>query len=164
MFIRYFTELPLPRRLVEEALLREPAEWLPGLLEAACGRMREMLSDVGLGGPDRAGGRPTVEIGPARFRADRTVLSIARRGAGGPADPPELTGDIEIAALGASRTQLSMSALCDPPEEAFAAAADRFLFHRVVEAAVKDFLDRAKEAIEGRAGPSCPTALGRRAS
>ncbi len=164
MFIRYFTELSLPRRLVEEALLHAPSDWLPGLLEAACARAGELVAEVGLAGTGPAGGRSEVEIGPARSGADRTVLPITCCGTEGPTPLPDLVADIEIAALGSSRTQLSLSALCDPPADALGETSARLLFHRIVEAAIKDFLDRAKEAIEGLAGPVSPTAVGRRAS
>ncbi len=161
MFIRYFTELSLPRAVVEQVLLQASEELLPGLLEAACDRAGELLEEVGAAAAsDREPGRPEVEIGTARRGAARTSLPIARRAAGG--SIPDITADLGIAALGSSRTQLSLSALCQPPPGAPQETADRLFLQRVMETAVKDFLDGAKEAIEQRAGPRSPTALGRR--
>jgi len=60
--------------------------------------------------------------------------------------------DIEIAALGAMRTQLSMSARYRPPLGMIGRALDKALMHRVAEATVKDFLDRVGERLALRSG------------
>jgi hypothetical protein len=60
---------------------------------------------------------------------------------------PRLEADIEIAGLGAGRTQLSISARYRPPLGAVGRVLDRNLLHRVAEATVKDFLDRIAAAL-----------------
>jgi uncharacterized membrane protein len=64
---------------------------------------------------------------------------------------PALDADLEVAALGPSRTQLSISARYRPPGGPVGRALDRALLHRVAEATVKDFLDRVGEALQTRA-------------
>jgi hypothetical protein len=58
--------------------------------------------------------------------------------------------DLEIAALGRSRTQLSISARYRPPLGVVGKALDRVLLHRVAEATIKDFMDRVGEGIGAR--------------
>jgi uncharacterized membrane protein len=55
-----------------------------------------------------------------------------------------------VAALGPSRTQVSISARYRPPGGAVGRALDRTLLHRVAEATLKDFLDRVGEALQTR--------------
>ena len=63
---------------------------------------------------------------------------------------PQLDADLEVAALGPQRTQLSISARYRPPLGAFGRALDRALLHRVAEATIKDFLDRVGERVRAR--------------
>jgi len=55
-----------------------------------------------------------------------------------------------VAGIGASRTQLAISAQYDPPLGSVGRALDRALLHRVAEATLKDFLDRVAAAVEAR--------------
>ncbi|HEU4355584.1 MAG TPA: hypothetical protein VFT27_08350, partial [Actinomycetota bacterium] len=66
---------------------------------------------------------------------------------------PSLEADVEVASLGPSRTQLSISARYRPPMGALGRALDRALLHRVAEATAKDFLDRVAEAVQLRVVP-----------
>jgi hypothetical protein len=61
-----------------------------------------------------------------------------------------LEADLEVAGLGATRTQLSISARYRPPMGPFGRVLDRALLHRVAEAALKDFLDRVGATISTR--------------
>ena len=63
---------------------------------------------------------------------------------------PLLEADLEVAGLGATRTQLSISARYRPPMGSFGQVLDRALLHRVAEAALKDFLDRVGATISTR--------------
>jgi hypothetical protein len=77
----------------------------------------------------------------------RTILPLRWRAAGGQGRFPALDADLEVAPLGASATQLSISARYVPPMGAVGRAMDRALLHRVAEATVKDFLDRVADAL-----------------
>lgn len=150
MFVRYFSELPLPLAEAEEALLRDPGDWLPGFAEGAEGRGQDILVGVGFGGEGRRLERSVViELGePMRFPS-RTILPMTWKAASAEALFPTLEADIEVAGLGPAQTQLSVSARYKPPLGAVGRAIDKTLLHRVAEATVKDFVDRVAERIAG---------------
>jgi hypothetical protein len=52
---------------------------------------------------------------PVSIRSETTMLPIAWKAKHGVGPVPQLDADIEIASLGATRTQLSMSARYRPP-------------------------------------------------
>lgn len=60
---------------------------------------------------------------------------------------PRLDADIELGELGPERTQLSISARYTPRFGSLGRALDRALLHRVAEATVKDFMDRAARSL-----------------
>ncbi len=93
-----------------------------------------------------------MEIGfSAPFRLpQKTLLPIWWRATAPEQLFPALEADIEVAALGPNRTQLSMSARYRPPMGTVGRILDRTLLHRVAEATVKDFLDRVGEGLSAR--------------
>jgi hypothetical protein len=149
MFLRYFLDLDDPFDRVEAALLADPASWVPGMARAAEDLRERLLADVGF--PVEGEGRldKEVEISfgePYRSRA-RTRLPMTWKATGPQRLFPSLEADLEVAALGAIRTQVSISARYLPPMGPIGRALDRALLHRVAEATVRDFLDRVGEAI-----------------
>lgn len=148
MFVRYFLELSLPFDQVERALLHAPDSWIPGLAREVEGRSEQLLIDVGFGTDGhRVEQQVEIEVRePLRFPS-RTVLPIAWRPAQHGGLFPTLEGDVEVAAVGPHRTQLAMNARYRPPLGSVGRAVDRALMHRVAEATVKDFLDRAGESL-----------------
>jgi hypothetical protein len=144
MFIRYFGVLALPFEQVEEALLRRPSDWLPGLALSADERSEALLAEVGFGADGhRVGKLVQIEIGePAQLGA-KTLLPMSWRATGPQGLFPVLEGDLEAAALGAGITQLAVSAQYRAPLGPVGRAIDRAVLHRVAEATIKDFLDRA---------------------
>jgi hypothetical protein len=148
MFARYFLELDLPFDEAEGALLRSPRDWVPGVAADAEARGERLLAEVGFGRPAyRLAKKVEVELGDLMRFPSKTVLPMAWRPAGGESLFPSLEADIEVAALGPNRTQLSVSARYRPPLGVIGKVIDRALLHRVAEATLKDFLDRAGEAI-----------------
>jgi hypothetical protein len=92
-----------------------------------------------------------IEVGePVSVPSSSTTLPIVWSAERGARAFPRLDADIEIAALGATRTQLSISARYRPPFGTVGRAIDKALMHRVAEATVKDFLDRVGERLELR--------------
>ena len=77
----------------------------------------------------------------------KTVLPMSWRPIGMEGLVPSLEADVEIASLGPRRAQLSISGRYEPPMGALGRAIDRALMHRVAEATLKDFLDRAGEVM-----------------
>ena len=148
MFVRYFAELPFPLAPVEEALLREPGSWVPGLAKHAGDLGEHLLIEVGFGPEGRRVARQVlIEIkDPVRFPS-RTVLPMTWKAADREALYPTLEADLEVASLGANMTQLSVSARYRPPLGALGRAIDKTLLHRVAEATIKDFVDRASEKL-----------------
>ena len=151
MFVRYYLELALPFEEVENTLLREPQDWIPGLAEAAEARGEVLLAEVGFGPPGRRlEKRVQIELGRPFQLASKSVLPMAWRATGPLTVFPSLEADIEVAPIGKSRTQLSVSARYRPPLGRLGQAIDRTLLHRVAEATIKDFVDRAGEALTSR--------------
>jgi hypothetical protein len=148
MFVRYYVELPLPFADVEATLLAEAEGWVPGLLRDAEDRGNDLMAEVGFGRGERRVEK-TVEIHlGSPFRMDRkTLVPMTWRAAGEERLFPYLDADLEIGALGPTRTQLSISARYRPPMGPLGRAIDRALLHRVAEATIKDFLDRVGERL-----------------
>jgi hypothetical protein len=149
MFVRYYADLATPFAEVEARLLDAPERWLPGILEDAEDRGSRLLADVGFafGEERRVDKQVQVQIG-APYRIPRkTLVPITWSATGSERLFPSLEGDLELAALGERRTQLSISASYSPPLGAVGRALDRALLHRVAEATVKDFLDRVVEEV-----------------
>jgi len=154
MFIRYFLDLPLAFKEVEEKLLASPEAWVPGLARDAEDRGERLLAEVGFSFDDGHRVDKRVEIGlgpPIQFPA-RTTLPLTWRATGTERMFPSLDADVEIAALGRNRTQLAISARYRPPLGAVGRIIDRALLHRVAEATLKDFLDRVGEALGAETG------------
>jgi hypothetical protein len=148
MFIRYFLEIERPQVDVEAELLRSPLSWVGGPARGAEAYGERLLTEVGFGSDGaRVSRQVRVEFGePIRFPS-KTVLPLRWESEGLARMFPRLEADIEIAGLGAERTQLSISARYRPPLGAVGRVLDRNLLHRVAEATVKDFLDRIAGAL-----------------
>lgn len=148
MFVRYYLELARPFEEVEAALLHSPENWVPGLANEAEAQGRRLLAEVGFG-PDgrRLEKQVRIDLGSSFRIASKTVLPMTWRATGAYALFPSLEADVEVAALGSRRTQLSISARYQPPLGALGRAIDRVVLHRVAEATIKDFLDRAGQTL-----------------
>lgn len=155
MFIRYFLDLPMPFETLETALLAEPETWLPGLARDAESRGERLLAEVGFAVDDahRLDKRVEIALGEPLRIPTKTILPMTWRATGVEGLFPSLEADLEVASLGPSRTQLSISARYRPPMGALGRALDRALLHRVAEATAKDFLDRVAEAVQLRVVP-----------
>jgi hypothetical protein len=151
MFVRYFAELPLPFDVVDETVLRDPEAWIPGLARDADRRGEELMVEVGFGSRGHRVTK-TVSIGfgePVRFPS-KTVLPLTWSASGPGHLLPSLDADLEVAPLGESRSQLSISARYEPPLGGLGRTLDRALLHRVAEATIRDFLEQASASITTR--------------
>jgi hypothetical protein len=159
MFVRYFVEIPAAFGEVEEALLLSPDRWIPGIAHDADERGGLLLAEVGFGSPPRRLKKEVeIELGEPLRLGSKTLLPLLWRATRLHGLFPVLEGDLEVAALGRSRTQLALSARYQPPLGTFGRAVDRALLHRVAEATVKDFVDRVARAIEPRSSSGSPPA------
>jgi len=150
MFVRYFVELPTPPEVVEQHLTRSPQEWLPRLATEANERGDALLADVGVGEKLRVARRVAVEIGRPTHLGETVVIPLTWIPVRAAGLLPSLEADLEIAALGADRTQLAINARYEPPLGMIGRALDRAVLHRVAEATLKDFLDHVAETITER--------------
>jgi hypothetical protein len=151
MFVRYFLDLAAPFDNVETALLDHAEAWVPGLLRAAEDRGQRLLAEVGFAVETRRIDKGVeIRIGTPYRIPSKTLLPMTWRATTAERLFPQLDADLEVAALGPRRTQLSISARYRPPMGAFGRALDRALLHRVAEATIKDFLDRVGERIQAR--------------
>lgn len=152
MFLRYFVELALPFETVDAELLGLPEEWIPGVARDANDRGERLLAEVGFGPQNRRVQKQVrIELGEVVRLSSKTVLPMSWRATGLQPLFPVLEADIEVAALGPNRTQLSTNARYEPPLGALGRAIDRALMHRVAEATVKDFLDCVAQGLQARA-------------
>jgi hypothetical protein len=157
MFIRYFVEIPRPAPDVEADLTGHPARWSSAPAREAGARSGALLADVGFGPGSFLDKRVEIQFDePVRFPS-KTVLPMRWRAASLEPLFPVLDADIEVASLGPGRTQLSISGRYTPPLGPVGRVLDRALLHRVAEATVKDFLDRAAEIL---AAPAIAAAVG----
>jgi hypothetical protein len=152
MFARYFVELPFTGDEVERVLTDAPATWLPVLASEANHRGDRLLAEVGFGEDVRIARQVEIEVGSPIRLATKTVLPLRWRATGTTGLFPALDADLEIAALGHDRCQLSISARYVPPLKALGRIIDQALLFRVAEATIKDFLDRVRDAIARRLG------------
>lgn len=154
VFVRYFVEVPYPFAAVEQALLDAPHETIGSQAQQADDRSQRLMAEVGFPvSGHRVGKTVDVTFGePARLEF-KTLLPMTWTPVGARAVLPVLQGDLEVAQLGATMTQLALSGRYRPPFGALGRTADRALMHRVAEATVKDFLDRVAARIAVLIGP-----------
>ncbi|HEY7756218.1 MAG TPA: hypothetical protein VID69_08335 [Actinomycetota bacterium] len=151
MFARYYLDLEVPYADVEASLTADPETWMPGLLRAAEERGEALLAEVGFGLDERRIDKEVeIRVGTPYRIPTKTLLPMSWTATGAERLFPQLDADIEVAALGPHRTQLSISARYRPPMGVIGRALDRALLHRVAEATIKDFLDRVGERIGAR--------------
>jgi hypothetical protein len=154
MFIRYFVEIPRPVADVEEEVVAAPGRWLEGPADRAEAQGERLLTAVGFG-PGRARVHACVRMrfgAPIRLPS-KTILPMTWEPEGLKQFLPRLDADLEIAPLGAERTQLAINARYDPPFGSLGQAFDKTLLHRVAEATIKDFLDRVATAMSSLSMP-----------
>lgn len=146
MFLRYYVELDRPTEQVRAALLDAPSSWLPALADVAVQHAEPLLAEVGVGhGGMRVAKRVAVRLGqPVQFPSK---LSLPMTWEPGGWLLPKLDGELELAALGKSRTQLAINGRYEPPLGTVGRTVDRLALHRVAEATIKDFLDRVGAAL-----------------
>jgi len=151
MFLRSYVELKLPIAEVEAALLRTPAEWIPGLASSAEQHGHELLGEVGFPvGGRQVGKQVAIELGPPVRTPGRTWLPITWRATGPRGIFPTLEGELEVAAIGSHLTQVGLSARYKPPFGLLGESLDRALLHRVAEATIRDFVERVGVALRQR--------------
>lgn len=149
MFIRTYTVVDRPFAEVEAEFVKGAANWMPDLALKANGHGVRLLSELGLKmGPRRIGKRIELKISEPLRSPGLTLFSMRWQAASEAGFFPALEGQMEIAALGGSSTQLGLSGTYRPPLGIVGAIADRALLHRVAEVTVKDFIERIGDRLK----------------
>jgi len=155
MFIRYFVEIPRPAAAVQAEVLDSPERWAASSAEGAETAGQTLMADVGLGTKAHRLSRSVdLQFGePIRFPS-RAVLPMTWKASRLGGLFPQLDADIEVAPLGPARTQLAINGRYTVPLGSVGWAMDRVLLHRIAEATVKDFLDRAAQTLLNAVPPT----------
>jgi len=142
MFLRYYVTIRKPADEIEASFARGVESWMPALVQEVNGQSMHLLSELGFDiGKRRIGRQIDVSVGQPRKTSGATLVPISWQAASASWLFPALDGQLEIAALGATTTQLGLSATYDPPLGLVGKIADRALLHRVAEVTIKDFLE-----------------------
>lgn len=149
MFVRYYVMISRPFAEVEAELTAGAAHWLPAMAQRANGHGAQLLSELGFDvGKRRIGRRIEVKLGAPERTAGVTLLPVRWQAATKAGLFPALEGQLEIAKLGLTTTQVGLSASYDPPLGLVGKIADRALLHRVAEVTVQDFMKRIGDQLE----------------
>jgi hypothetical protein len=143
MLLRYFVVVARPIEEVETDLATGAQKWMPALAWKSNGQGQRLLSELGFEvGKRRMARTIEVELGALRPMSGITLLPIRWKAASHAGLFPALDGQVEIAPIGKSITQVGIRASYEPPFGVLGKVADRALMHRIAEITVKDFLDR----------------------
>jgi hypothetical protein len=143
MFLRYFVVVARPIEEVETDIVGGAQNWMPDLAWKSNGHGLRLLSELGFDvGKRRIARRIEVELGAPRQMTGATLLPIRWKAASHAGFFPALEGQLELAPIGKTTTQIGISATYEPPLGLLGKLTDRTLLHRVAEVTVKDFLDR----------------------
>jgi hypothetical protein len=149
MLLRHFVLIARPVEEVETDLATGAQQWMPDLAWKSNGHGMKLLSELGFEvGRRRMARRIEVELGALRPMGGVTLLPIRWKAASHAGFFPALDGQLEIAPIGKTTTQLSLSASYEPPFGLVGKIADRALMHRVAEITIKDFLDRISDQLK----------------
>ena len=150
MLLRYFVVVARPIEEIEAELLTGAQNWMPDLAWKSNGHGLRLLSELGFEvAKRRIAKRIEVELGAPRQMTGVTLLPIRWNAASHAGFFPALEGQLEIAPIGKTTTQIGLSASYEPPLGLLGKIADRALMHRVAEITVKDFLDRIGDHLQG---------------
>lgn len=155
MLLRHFVVVARPIGEIEADLATGAQKWMPGLAGESNGQGQRLLSELGFEvGTRRVARRIEVELGALRpMNNGVTLLPIRWKAASQTGLFPALDGQLEIAPIGKSRTQLGLSASYEAPFGMLGKIADRALMHRIAEITVKDFLERIGDRLESSGEP-----------
>lgn len=150
MFVSDYITVDLPVAEAQRRLLEEAGSRLSTLALAADDEAAELRTRIGpeVFGRQLVGKAVRLELGAARERGDRQVLSLRWEGTGAAgAVFPALDADLELAPLGPGATQISLNGRYQPPLQLVGRSMDRLLLHRVAQASIRAFLRRLGDAL-----------------
>ena len=151
VFLRYFLEIPFPIKEIDRVITELPGEWLDLAARDANLRGLLMLGALPTDEPDLSAGDLCVSISAPEVEGTLLRRALQWLTIRGDAHQPVLQGDLELAELGPSRTQLALSAQYRPSAHV-AQSSDRMMAQRVGESTLKAFVDRLADYVQTIAG------------
>jgi hypothetical protein len=155
MLLHDFAYVPVSAERVCDRIMAKDGEWLAPLAAAAMSEGEALRLRIGpLGDVPLLAKTVSVEVGEALRRDEVTVVPLTWKATTTPGLFPVMSADLEVVALDAELTQLTLRGRYEPPLGAVGRRLDRLLMHRVAEASVRSFLGRlvatltATEAVE----------------
>lgn len=151
MLVHDYTYVEIPAGVVRARLVEGSHAWIDSLATHAASAGDALRIRLGPHGTDGVvTKRIAVQLGSPVTRGAATLIPLMWHATGARALFPVFNGDIEIAAIGDSETQLSIWGYYDPPLGPIGEALDRFGLHRVAQASERAFLVDLTAAIEQR--------------
>ncbi|MFZ0130580.1 MAG: hypothetical protein WAL77_14280 [Candidatus Dormiibacterota bacterium] len=123
--------------------MADDGEWLAPLATAALREGEALRLRIGpLGAVPLLAKTVSLEVGEPLKRDEVTVVPLTWKATATPGLFPVMWADLEVVALDAELTQLTLRGRYEPPLGAVGRRLDRLLLHRIAEASVRSFLDR----------------------
>lgn len=148
MLVHDFAYIDAPAGEVRARLLDSSGAWLGHHATRAAHEGEAVRVRLG---PHGHGGRVTKEIivsvGDPLVRDVATVIPLTWKASGAPAFFPVFHGDLEVAEIGGSQTQISIWGNYEPPLGSIGESLNRFALHRIAEASVRAFLMEVAAAL-----------------
>jgi hypothetical protein len=139
MFIRHYTVVDRRFEETEVELIAGAGSWISALARRAGGHSAKLLAEVGLPLPNRGQKVESgLKLGAARRTSGVTLQPFTWRDSG---LFSVFEGQLELARVGPSTTQLGVSATYMLPLNPARTSAERALIHRIAEVALKGYLD-----------------------
>jgi len=157
MLLQDFVYVDRSADSVVARLRDDSGDWLSTFAQAA--RLDGDDLNIGISpalfaaGPDRV---VTVVCSEPMQRGDVTVVPLTWQSGGSGGGFATLDGDLEVAALGPRRCQVTLAGRYQPSPGAIAGRIDQLLLHRVAQASVRGFLGRMAHSLEEQAQGAAP--------
>lgn len=143
MLLHDFAYVPVSAERVCDRLMAADREWLAPLAAAAMSEGEALRLRIGpLGAVPLLAKTVSLEVGEPLTRDEVTVVPLTWKATTTPGLFPVMSADLEVVALDAELTQLTLRGRYEPPLGAVGRRLDRLLMHRIAEASVRSFLGR----------------------
>jgi len=143
MLLHDYAYVPVSAERVCDRLMAEDREWLAPLAAAAMSEGEALRLRIGpFGAVPLLAKTVSLEVGEPLKRDEVTVVPLTWKATATPGLFPVMSADLEVVALDAELTQITLRGRYEPPLGAIGRRFDRLLMHRIAEASVRSFLGR----------------------
>jgi hypothetical protein len=141
MLLHDFAYVPVSAARVCARITGEDGAFLVPLAAAAMSEGEALRLRIGpLGAVPLFAKTVRVEVGEPLERDEVTVVPLTWKATATPGLFPVMSADLEVVALDAELTQLTLRGRYEPPLGVVGRRLDRLLMHRIAEASVRSFL------------------------